>query len=204
VWDRCINTSERTKESFDAAQRFPTPHKNAVLARSQSIGLDASYVYGLIRQESRFISDARSSVGAGGLMQIMPATARWTARKIGMQGFTQDQVNDRDVNIALGTAYLKYVLDDFAGSMPMAAAAYNAGPNRPRAWRGQAGGPTLDAAIWAENIPFGETRDYVKKVTSNATLYAALLSGQPQSLRDRLGQVGPREASAPVENKELP
>jgi soluble lytic murein transglycosylase len=201
VWDRCINTSERTKESFDAAQRFPTPHKNAVLTRAQNIGLDASYVYGLIRQESRFIMDARSGVGASGLMQIMPATARWTARKIGMQGFTADQVNDRDVNIQLGTAYLKYVLDDFSGSMPMAAAAYNAGPNRPRAWRN---GPQIDAAIWAENIPFGETRDYVKKVTSNATLYAALLTGQPQSLRDRLGQVGPREAAAVPENKELP
>jgi soluble lytic murein transglycosylase len=201
VWDRCINTSERTKESFDAAQRFPTPHKNAVLTRAQNIGLDASYVYGLIRQESRFIMDARSGVGASGLMQIMPATARWTARKIGMQGFTADQVNDRDVNIQLGTAYLKYVLDDFSGSMPMAAAAYNAGPNRPRVWRN---GPQIDAAIWAENIPFGETRDYVKKVTSNATLYAALLTGQPQSLRDRLGQVGPREAAAVPENKELP
>jgi soluble lytic murein transglycosylase len=201
VWDRCINTSERTKDAFDVEHRFPMPHKEAVLRRSRDIGLDPSYVYGLIRQESRFVTDARSGVGASGLMQIMPATARWTAKKIGLVNFTASQVNEHDTNIQLGTAYLKYVLDDFAGSMPMAAAAYNAGPNRPRSWRN---GPFLDAAIWAENLPFSETRDYVKKVTSNATLYAAILSGLPQSLRSRLGQVGPRETAAPVENKELP
>jgi soluble lytic murein transglycosylase len=201
VWDRCINTSERTKDAFDAQQRFPTPFKDAVLSKSREIGLDPAYVYGLIRQESRFIMDARSGVGASGLMQLMPATARWTARKIGLEGFTADQVNNRDTNIALGTAYLKYALDDFGGSQPLAAAAYNAGPGRPRAWRN---GPTVEAAIWAENIPFSETRDYVKKVTSNAALYAALLTGQPQSLKNRLPPVGPREVSAPVENKDLP
>jgi soluble lytic murein transglycosylase len=73
----------------------------------------------------------------------------------------------------------------------MAAAAYNAGPSRPRAWRGQDGAPNIEAAIWAENIPFNETRDYVKKVLANTTLYAALISGKPQSLKSRLGTVGP-------------
>ena len=204
IWDRCINTSERTREAFDHAQRFPMPFRDAVVQRSRAIDLDPSYVYGLIRQESRFIMDARSGVGASGLMQVMPATARWTARKIGMTDFTPGQINDRDTNIAIGTGYLKLVLDDFAGSMPMAAAAYNAGPGRPRQWRGQAGAPTLDAAIWAENIPFTETRDYVKKVLSNATNYAAILTGQPQSLKARLGTVGPLAAGAPDASKELP
>ena len=201
VWDRCINTSERTKTVTDMAQRFPMPFRAAVVERAQGIGLDPAYVYGLIRQESRFIMDARSHVGASGLMQVMPATARWTARKIGLTGFTADQITDRDTNITIGTAYLKLALDDFAGSMPMAAAAYNAGPGRPRSWRN---GPVLDAAIWAENVPFAETRDYVKKVLANTTNYAAMLTGQPQSLKARLGTVGPRDAAAPEVNNDLP
>jgi len=201
VWDRCINTSERTKSVIDTSQRFPTPFRSAVVERANGIGLDPAYVYGLIRQESRFIMDARSGVGASGLMQVMPATARWTAKKIGLTNFTADQITDRDTNITIGTAYLKLALDDFAGSMALAAAAYNAGPGRPRNWRN---GPVLDAAIWAENVPFTETRDYVKKVLANTTNYAAMLTGLPQSLKNRLGTVGPRDASVPEVNKDLP
>jgi soluble lytic murein transglycosylase len=204
VWDRCINTSERTRQAIDFSQRFPMPLQDSVVPRSRAINLDPAFVYGLIRQESRFIMDARSHVGASGLMQVMPATARWTARKIGLTDFTPGQINERETNIAIGTGYLKLVLDDFAGSMPLAAAAYNAGPGRPRVWRGQAGSPTLEAAIWAENIPFNETRDYVKKVVSNATNYAAILTGQPQSLKARMGSVGPLAAGAPDPSKELP
>ena len=204
IWDRCINTSERTKAVVDLEQRFPMPFREAVVKRAQAINLDPAYVYGLIRQESRFIMDARSSVGASGLMQVMPATARETARRIGMVGFTADQITDRDVNIAIGTGYLKLVLDDLSGSMPLAAAAYNAGPGRPRTWRGQAGSPVLEAAIWAESVPFSETRDYVKKVLANTTSYAAILTGQPQSLKARLGTVGPRDGGQPEPDKTLP
>jgi len=206
VWDRCINTSERTRAVIDVDQRFPMPFKDAVIQRTRNINLDPSYVYGLIRQESRFVMDAKSHVGASGLMQVMPATARWTARKIGLTGFSPDQITDRDTNIAIGTGYLKLVLDSFDGSMPLAAAAYNAGPSRSRRWRApnDGTGPVLEGAIWAENIPFNETRDYVKKVLANTTNYAALITGQPQSLKSRLGMVGPRDKSAPEENLELP
>ena len=204
VWDRCINTSDRSKALVDMEQRFPMPFKAAVLARAQSIGLEPAYVYGLIRQESRFVMDARSVVGASGLMQVMPATAKWTAKKIGINDFTPAKLTDRDTNIAIGTGYLKLVLDTFQGSMPLAAAAYNAGPSRARAWRGASGAPVLEAAIWAENIPFNETRDYVKKVLSNTTLYAALISGQPQSIKARLGSVGPVDATAPETGFDLP
>jgi soluble lytic murein transglycosylase len=93
------------------------------------------------------------------------------------------------------------VLDDFGGSMPMAAAAYNAGPGRPRAWRN---GPVMEGAAWAETVPFTETRDYVKKVVSNATVYAVILTGQPQSLKARLATIGPRESSQPGANTDLP
>ena len=201
VWDRCINTSERTRTVADFEQRYPMPFREQVLQRTQQIGLDPAYVYGLIRQESRFIMDARSGVGAAGLMQVMPATARWTANKIGLTGFRAEQIADRDTNIAIGTAYLKLALDDLGGSLPMAAAAYNAGPGRPRSWRN---GPVLEGAIWAENIPFAETRDYVKKVLANTTAYSALITGQPQSLKGRLGSVGPRDVQLPEVNKDLP
>lgn len=205
LWDRCINTSKRTVSVADYTQRYPMPHKEAVLARTRQIGLDASYVYGLIRQESRFITDARSHVGASGLMQVMPATAKWTAKKIGLTSFQPGDITDRDTNIAIGTGYLKLVLDDFEGSMAMAAAAYNAGPSRPRQWRAPGGtGPNLEGAIWAENIPFGETRDYVKRVLANATNYAGLISGQPQSLKSRLGTVGPRSGQGIDPSLELP
>ncbi|MDB6000812.1 MAG: lytic transglycosylase [Rhizobacter sp.] len=203
VWDRCINTSDRTKVEIDIEQRFPTPFRRQVVARSREIGLDPAYVYGLIRQESRFIMDARSGVGASGLMQIMPGTALWTAKKIGLD-YTHALIADRDVNLKLGTSYLKLVLDDFAGSQPMAAAAYNAGPGRPRRWRE---GPLLDPAAWAENIPFSETRDYVKKVLSNATYYSAIVNatGQTPSLKARLGpQIGPRVGPPPDIEKDMP
>ena len=123
-------------------------------------------------------------------MQIMPATARWTASKIGVV-YTPGLIADRDINLRLGTAYLKLVLDDFGGSQALAAAAYNAGPGRPRKWRE---GPSLEAAVWAENIPFPETRDYVKKVLSNATYYAALMGSPGAALKPRLGRsIGPAD-----------
>ncbi|MFG5410124.1 lytic transglycosylase domain-containing protein [Piscinibacter sakaiensis] len=137
--------------------------------------------------------DARSHVGASGLMQLMPATARWTANKIGLP-YSADLINDRDTNLLLGTSYLKLVLDDQGGSQALGAAAYNAGPNRLKRWRD---GPRLETAVWVENIPFNETRDYVKKVLSNALYYAARLGHPEQPLRGRLGPtVGPREVTA--------
>jgi soluble lytic murein transglycosylase len=200
VWDRCISTSDRTRVEIDMAQRFPMPFRSDVVAQATAIGLDPAYVYGLIRQESRFIMDARSGVGASGLMQIMPATARWTAKKIGLP-YTNEQITDRDINLRLGTNYLKLVLDDFGGSQALAAAAYNAGPNRSRKWRD---GPLLETAAWAENVPFSETRDYVKKVLSNAVYYTAQLSNLTPSIKARLGRGVVAADSTSVLNKDLP
>jgi soluble lytic murein transglycosylase len=202
IWDRCIHTSERTRAEVDMTQRFPTPFRAEVVAAAQNAGLDPAYIYGLIRQESRFITDVRSSVGAAGLMQLMPGTARWTARKLGVP-YSADKITDRNINLRLGAGYLKLVLDDFEGSQALATAAYNAGPSRSRRWRE---GPPLEVAAWAENIPFTETRDYVKKVLSNASYYAALMGGQSVvNLKQRLGPpVAPRAASALAESKDLP
>ncbi len=200
-WQLCINTSERTRAEIDIAQRYPMPYREEIAARAKDLGLDAPYVMGLIRQETRFMASLRSYVGASGLMQLMPATARWTAKKYGMD-YRPELITDPSTNLRLGTGYLRHVLDAFEGSQPLAAAAYNAGPGRPRRWRE---GPFLDTAAWAENIPFPETRDYVKKVMSNATIYAALLNGEAPVLRTRLGRmIGPRDANAPEPEKDLP
>ena len=191
ILDRMVNTSDRTKSERDFTQRFPSPFRDAMVTSTSALGLDMAWVYGLIRQESRFIMNARSHVGASGLMQLMPATARYVANKIGMIGFTPDAVNDINTNIQLGTNYLNMVLRDLDGSQAMATAAYNAGPGRPRAWRSSLT-RTVEGAVFAETIPFAETRGYVKNVLSNATYYAALFDGQPQSLKARLGTVAPK------------
>ena len=201
IWDRCINTSERTRQEVDLYQRFPTPFRRDVVAAAQDVGLDPAYMYGLIRQESRFIVAARSHVGAAGLMQVMPATAAWTAKKLGID-YTPDLITDRLTNIKLGAGYLKLIQDDLDGSQAMAAAAYNAGPGRPRRWRE---GPRMEAAAWAENIPFNETRDYVKKVLANAVLYGHVLQGRPLSIKTRLGgTIGPRPRNEPPPQQDLP
>lgn len=195
--DRMVNTSDRTRTEIDFTQRFPTPYNDIMQTATQALGLDKAWVYGLIRQESRFVTVARSHVGASGLMQLMPATAKYVANKIGMQNFTQSQVNDITTNITLGTNYLSMVLNTLDGSQALATAAYNAGPGRPRNWRSTLT-RTVEGAIFAETIPFTETRGYVKSVLSNATYYAALFENRPQSLKARLGTVGPKEIAATV------
>ena len=190
IYDRVVNTSERTQEQIDFSQRFIAPFEDKVTAQANSIELDPAWVYGLIRQESRFVMDARSVVGASGLMQLMPATAKYVARKIGMNDFRPSRVNEFDVNTELGTNYLRMVLEDLDGSQVLASAGYNAGPGRPVQWRKSLGRP-VEGAIFAETIPFGETREYVKNVLSNATYYAAVFTGEPQSLKARLGEISP-------------
>lgn len=193
--DRMVNTSDRTRSEFDFNQRFPTPFNDNMYKATQTLGMDMAWVYGLIRQESRFVMNAKSHVGASGLMQLMPTTARYVAKKIGLGNFVPTQVNDVETNIALGTNYLNMVLSDLGGSQALASAAYNAGPGRPRAWRSKLTKP-VEGAIFAESIPFNETRTYVKNVLSNATYYAALLEKKPQSLKARLGVVSPKGISA--------
>ncbi|MGE0071741.1 MAG: transglycosylase SLT domain-containing protein [Thiomonas sp.] len=196
LWDRCINTSERVKGGVDIAQRYAMPYRDAIAKAARSEGVSEAFLYGLIRQESRFIANIKSWVGASGLMQLMPATARLVARKIGLSDYTHDQITDVGVNVQLGSAYLGGLLQQFGGSEALAAAGYNAGPGRPLRWRnmGLPQQPSLPGAVFAENIPIAETRDYVKRVLANATVYAAILSGKPQSLKARLGDIGVPDA----------
>ena len=199
LWDRAINTADRTQGVHDFNLRFLAPYREVFRDQAAAQGLEEPWVLGLVRQESRFIQNARSSAGAMGLMQLMPATAKHVAKKAGMQGFTLNQTTDVPVNVQLGTSYLRQVLDELDGSPVLAAAAYNAGPGRAARWRAQR---PLEGAIYAESIPFNETRDYVKKVMSNTMYYAAILYGDNRTLKSRLGTVpaknGDRVAAAPT------
>jgi soluble lytic murein transglycosylase len=191
ILDRMVNTSERTRIQVDYSQRFPSPHNDVMHPATQTLGLDKAWVYGLIRQESRFIMDAQSHVGASGLMQVMPSTGRWVAKKIGLADFAQEMLSDVRYNIMLGTNYLNMVLGNMDGNEVLATAAYNAGPGRLRSWRATLTKP-MDATVFIESIPYFETRTYVKNVMSNATYYAALFEGRPQSMKTRLVTVGPK------------
>ncbi|KVV35319.1 lytic transglycosylase [Burkholderia ubonensis] len=188
--DRTVNTADRTKAEHDFTLRYPSPYRSIVERYAQTTGLDVEWAYGLIRQESRFITSARSSVGAGGLMQLMPATAQLVAKKLGLGTISRAQMHDIDTNIQLGTWYLADIYNNFDSSPVLATAGYNAGPGRPRQWRQVLTQP-VEGAIFAETIPFNETRDYVKNVLSNTTYYAALFEGKPQSLKKRLGMISP-------------
>jgi soluble lytic murein transglycosylase len=191
ILDRMLSTSERTRTEFDYTQRFPAPHNDILHPTAQGLGLDQAWVYGLIRQESRFVSDAQSGVGAAGLMQVMPSTGKWVAEKIGLTDYGHGMLNDIRTNIVLGTNYLNMVLNNADGSQVLATAAYNAGPSRIRTWRGLLTAP-MEGAVFVETIPFEETRNYVRNVMSNATNYAALFEKRPQSLKARLGTITPR------------
>jgi soluble lytic murein transglycosylase len=193
IWDRAIATADRTVAIHDFSLRYPAPHRSVFAEQARANSLDEPFVLGLVRQESRFISNARSSAGASGLMQLMPATARWVAHKLGLKNFSTSQATSVDTNAALGTYYLRRVLDDLNGQAVLAAAAYNAGPGRARAWLGP---DPMEGAIYVESIPFSETRDYVKKVLTNAFYYSAVLGGKPLALKERLGRVSPRSTIA--------
>lgn len=189
IWDRAINTADRTQALHNYSLRYIAPFSDRVLPKADELALNNGWVYGLMRQESRFIMNAKSSVGAKGLMQLMPATARWVAKKIKLTNFHPARVTEMDTNVTLGTHYMKMVLNSLDNHPVLASAAYNAGPGRARKWRAE--GP-LEGAIYAETIPFSETRDYVKKVMSNAVYYNTLFEGKPQSLKGTLGMIGAR------------
>ncbi len=192
-YDSAINTAERTREMHDFELRFLAPYREQAQQAARENEIDEAWVYGLMRQESRFVNVARSSVGAAGLMQIMPATARWIAKRLGIRRFQVDEMRDPARNIQFGAYYLKHVLATLDGSPVLATAAYNAGPGRAQRWRAPR---PMEAAVYIESIPFAETRNYVKKVMSNAMYYAARF-GQPSVLlKERLGMIPARETPA--------
>ncbi|NWG39073.1 MAG: lytic transglycosylase domain-containing protein [Hydrogenophilaceae bacterium] len=196
-YDRAIITAEKTRDLHDFQLRFITPYRELASRQAKENNLDEAWVYGLIRQESRFINIARSRVGASGLMQIMPATGKWIARRLGMDGFRVSSLNEPETNIKFGSYYLRHVQDSLDGHPVLATAAYNAGPKRAQRWRDS---KPMEGAVYVESIPFRETRDYVKKVMSNAMYYARRFGQTSVLLRDRLGIIPARHSTAPADD----
>ncbi|MEP7180924.1 MAG: transglycosylase SLT domain-containing protein [Betaproteobacteria bacterium] len=193
LYDRAINTAERTRARHDFGLRYQVPYREHFAAAARDNDVDVTLLLGIARQESRFAPDIVSSAGAVGLMQLMPPTARWVAKQMNRADWRPAQIGDVATNTQFGAFYFKYWLDRLERMPALAAAAYNAGPNRAQAWRN---GAPLEGAIWVETIPFNETRDYVKKVLANTMFYARELQQPYVALSVRLGTVPPRGAGA--------
>ncbi|WP_437881186.1 transglycosylase SLT domain-containing protein [Pseudomonas sp. LRF_L74] len=176
-----IRTISQAQYWDDLNIRFPMAYRNNLVNQAKTRGLHSSWVFAITRQESAFMSDARSGVGAMGLMQLMPATAKETARKFSIPLASPQQALDPAKNIELGAAYLSQVHGQFNGNRVLASAAYNAGPGRVRQWLKGANHLAFD--VWVENIPFDETRQYVQNVLSYAVIYGQKLNA-PQPLVD--------------------
>lgn len=188
---RMINTSLNSgKKIVSIEQRFPMPHFSLIKQVCDAQNMPFTWVYGLIRQESRFMTGVNSSAGARGLMQIMPATAKWVADKLGFVGFKESSLTELEMNIILGSAYLNLLYSDLDSSYVLATAAYNAGPLRARVWRATITEET-PAAVFIETIPFYETRHYVKNVLSNMHTYSMRTSEPIKNFTEFLGVVRP-------------
>ncbi|MGQ0578664.1 MAG: transglycosylase SLT domain-containing protein [Betaproteobacteria bacterium] len=188
-YERAIDTAERTVLLHDFGLRYPTPYREVVQDYASQLDLDEAWIYGLVRQESRFVHSARSTAGASGLMQLMPATARWVAKRLGLSGHHAKLTTAADSNIVLGTYYLRQMMDSLDNQVVLASAGYNAGPRRAREWIADR---PLEGAVYIETIPFIETREYVKRVMNNTLYYARLLRQSGPGLRERLGTVPAR------------
>lgn len=178
---QAILTASKANAYDDLEIRFPLafyPHLSAI---SKEQGVDLAWIYGIIRQESVFMDDARSRVGALGLMQLMPATARLVAKKLGIRLNAKEDILDIDTNISLGTSYLRQMLDRFDGNYMLATAAYNAGPGRAKRWAQE--NPCIPPDLWVELIPFDETRTYVRRVLFYTSVFETRLGQTSRPLR---------------------
>lgn len=191
---RRINTAASAGRAASFNQLYPKPLRSKIEHAAESAGLSSDWVFGLIRQESRFIRLARSTAGARGLMQVMPATARWVAKQTGLTDFKTEQLADVDTNLFLGTQYLRLVRENISPNVTLSTASYNAGPSRAIAWRASLT-KEVEGALFAETIPFTETRDYVMRVTANTVQYSRY-SPHPLRLTELLGHIAPQPPSS--------
>lgn len=180
--ERAILTLARAENQNNIAVRFPVLYQKTVEREAKRNGLNPAWVYAIARRESAFVADAKSPVGATGLMQLMPYTAKQIARKLNEPFHTTAQLTNPPLNIRLGSAYLKQIYKDFDENMILATAAYNAGPSRVKQWLPK--NDRIEADIWIETIPFYETREYVKAVLVYRLIYQHHLK-----MDDRLGSV---------------
>tara|TARA_R110002096_G_scaffold223000_1_gene411964 strand:+ start:22425 stop:24407 length:1983 start_codon:yes stop_codon:yes gene_type:complete len=189
---RAIAAAASLGEYDDLSLRYPLPYQQTFKEFSTAASIAPTWAYGIARSESLFMRDVRSRAGAIGLMQLMPATGRDVAREIKLPYSGWTTLVDPASNIRLGTTYLAKMADRYNGNQVLATAAYNAGPHRVDAWLPENG--TVDARIWIENIPFNETRKYVKRVLAAQSIFHWRMTGQIRRLSNELLLVSaPRE-----------
>jgi soluble lytic murein transglycosylase len=184
--DRAILTTARAAHYSDLDLRFPLLHKQEVMNTAKQQQLDPALIFGVIRQESAFMQDARSPAGALGLMQLMPATGRMTARQERIPLANTQALLQTDKNILLGGSYLRRMLNEFDGNPALATAAYNAGPHRVKRWRPEA---EQSADVWVDRIPFHETRNYVRNVLAYSAIFEYRLERPVTRLQERLPDI---------------
>jgi soluble lytic murein transglycosylase len=184
LWDwpsQSILTLARLRQWNDLELRFPLNHREAITDQARDHGIDIAWIYAILRQESAFMSDARSSAGARGLMQLMPRTAKQVARDLKHSPVKLDDLYRPEVNIKLGAGYLSMVYRQLQQSPVLATAAYNAGPHRVLSWLPE---QSQASDIWIETVPFKETREYLKRVFAYTVIYSYRLGDMPKSLPD--------------------
>ncbi len=186
---RAIATAANVGHYDDLALRYPLPFKQTFEQHAASASIPTTWALGIARSESLFMRDVRSRAGAIGVMQLMPATGRQVAQELKLAYSGLDTLTDPNHNIRLGTTYLGNMVARYDGNHVLATAAYNAGPHRVDRWLPQSG--VVDARIWIENIPFNETRKYVRRVMAAETIFHWRLTGEIQRLSGRLPQVEP-------------
>ena len=183
-YSRAISAAASGGEYDDLSLRYPLPYHDTFRQYAQDASIPPTWAYGVARSESLFMRDVRSSAGAIGLMQLMPNTGRKVAKQIRLPYAGLDTLTDPQSNIQLGTTYLGQMAQRYGGNRVLATAAYNAGPHRVDAWLPDSG--TIDARIWIENIPFNETRKYVRRVMAADTIFHWRMTGETRRLSDEL------------------
>lgn len=181
---RAIATAASLQEYDDLSIRYPLPYKPLFEQSSSAAQISPTWAYGIARSESLFMRDVRSRAGAIGLMQLMPATGKEVAREIRLPYSGLATLTNPESNIRLGTSYLGQMAERYSGNQVLATAAYNAGPHRVDKWLPESG--SLDARVWIENIPFNETRKYVKRVLSAQAIFHWRMTGQVRRVSDEL------------------
>ena len=192
-WDwhhTAIITVAKAKQFDDLNLRFPQPFDNLVVANASKFSLRPEYVYGVMRQESAFNIAARSHAGASGLMQLMPGTAKQVARTLNKNSPSRSALLQPDLNVELGSKYLRLMLDQYENQQVLATAAYNAGPHRVKRWLPQDN--NMSADVWVDTIPFNETRKYVRRVMAYSTVYEWKMEKKTTRLKTRMPPVPAR------------
>jgi len=184
---RAISTVASAGEFDDLRLRYPLPWRSVFEKFANSAGVSYSWAYGIARSESLFMRDIRSSAGAIGVMQLMPETGRRTAREIQLPWSGLATLTDSSSNIRLGTHYLGKMFTRFGDNRILATAAYNAGPLRVEKWLPESG--NLDPRIWIENIPYNETRAYVRRVLTDDAIFHWRMTGQQRRLSSELPMI---------------